>query len=155
MNRIKILISKAIEEILIKILENINFIAYLIAMSMGLLFSWFTIDSYIDNKEIKEHGVKVKVLLIDKEYRKNMVINIIEYHNKTYRWEKDYQKKGKGYEVGDSIDVLYSSQKDMFLKNDDNSDYLLLLFWLFLLVWGGGNILILVYRRYYKRKAKN
>ncbi|WP_338766451.1 hypothetical protein WAF17_03795 [Bernardetia sp. ABR2-2B] len=115
--------------------------SYIISLFMGLLFSFFTVNDYLDNEYILENGIEVKAVLIDKEYRNKMTISSIEYQDKVYHWGK----YGVPYDIGDSVMVLYSPDKDMFLPINHDKEYVLIFMWFFFIFFGGTNIIRVLY----------
>lgn len=105
---------------------------YLTSIVIGFLLSYMTYTDYRNNSEIKQQGVSKRVVFKGTEYVNKMRIPQIEYKGRIY----NYYGGNTEMKVGDSLSVVYSPQKDEFVKAYKDAHYAHIFLWLFIMLVG-------------------
>ena len=103
----------------IRRLNKINVITGIFAILFGGLISYFSIQDYMDLKDIKKSGREVKVKVLSKSY-----VNKIHSMDVLFQGETYYVKGGSNdYKKGEIIKLIYSEEKDKFLYGYTEGHY--------------------------------
>ncbi len=84
----------------------------------GVIIIYFNTSDYLQQQEIKKEGMEVEVVMLKRRHTSKGSVAQIKYKGKTYDW---YGGKG---EEGRTYSVIYSQEKDEFLKGYSNWTYL-------------------------------